>query len=255
MKYTQEKITAIGKRLKYEAKKRGLSNQDVADLIGYSSGKQISPIYSGKKTLSEDQVSILCKAWGLRKEYLLCLDDWKTDSEVMENAKIEDVKNFAACRNYLETLGFVIRPYLMTRLPAMHIRRHWDFLKSFLTDETIQSILSDLDFSLTKQEFARKYYGMDINLKLKRAIDQIPVQDISEIGKTNGSWSDWYSVYCGDSKLKINTDYFVGCSVYYNGAYIKDCSIDSVQSFMLKVDAFVRCSIENLMLPPYCCRA
>ena len=69
-----EKITAIGKRLKQEAKKRGLSNQDVADLIGYSSGKQISPIYSGKKPLSDDQVVILSKAWNLRKEYLMCIE-------------------------------------------------------------------------------------------------------------------------------------------------------------------------------------
>ena len=76
-------ITAIGRRLKQEAKERKLSNTAMAYLLGYSDGHQISPFYSGKRALTDYQYKILSDAWGVRIPYLKCIDDFKTDKDIL----------------------------------------------------------------------------------------------------------------------------------------------------------------------------
>nr|MCR4786015.1 hypothetical protein [Lachnospiraceae bacterium] len=75
----QKKVTMYGERLKREAKKRGWKNRDMCDFLGYQNEKTISKIYSGRQKLPDRCFKALSQKWGLREEYLKCIDDFETD--------------------------------------------------------------------------------------------------------------------------------------------------------------------------------
>lgn len=132
MKNKRDDITniEIGKRLRQEAKRNGYTNQMVADLINYSSSKQISPIYSGKKAIDNDRIEKLANAFNVRKEYLLCEDDFPTENDILKNINEADAKVFFSVFSFLRSLGFII-DYIDTR--SLHD------LFNLLTDENKKS--------------------------------------------------------------------------------------------------------------------
>lgn len=71
-----------GQRLKATAKSKNMSNKDMAALLSYNSGQEISMLYTGKTHFIEsDRLDKLASYFGLRHEYILALDKYKTEEE------------------------------------------------------------------------------------------------------------------------------------------------------------------------------
>ena len=245
MSNTHEKITIYGIRLKHEAKKRGLTNDDMAQLLHYSSGKQISPIYSCTKELTDDRFTILSKAWNVRENYLRCIDDFETDDDLLKNAKIEDIDSFNKCKDYLETIGLRLCPFISSKLPICKLYSIWKDVQEYLSDSTIKLILSKYDFNLDEKTFNKKYYCDDVVVQWKKTIDKINI-NFSEVGKESNNNQQYIFVSCEESNTKVNVEYEIGFHAYYNNALLCDISISGLQLFMKQLDSFARCSIDTL---------
>lgn len=252
MDYLHEKITAIGKRLKQEAKERNLTNQDIADLIGYSCGKQISPIYSGKKTISKEQAERLASAWHIRVEYLLCSDDWKTESEMLEQSKTIDISNFQISRMYLESLGIVLKPHIHTILEVGAIYRNWDRIKDYLTSDSLLRLQERYDFSLKPKEFKEKYVVDKVDsFDWRKPITDIGF-DFTNVGKNTfclyGKLIDEANDHPQELNLKAYEylQYTVYFSMYKDGKHIRDISVFNLQRLMRIIDSLTLNTIDTL---------
>lgn len=99
-----------GFRIKMAAKNKGLKNNDIAEILGYSSGKQISPIYQGKQALRKDQIEALSNALGFREEYLLCKDDYPTYASMIEKQAALENKHSLQITSLLSLFGYTTKP-------------------------------------------------------------------------------------------------------------------------------------------------
>ena len=104
MKYKHKNITACGKRIKDEACKRNLSNEDMRCILHFANVKNVSYVYSGK-SISDNTIDILCNLWGLRRDYLLCNDDYPTDEDKYNALFLSEQIQYKAAIKYLNTLG------------------------------------------------------------------------------------------------------------------------------------------------------
>jgi hypothetical protein len=101
-------ITLDKNRLKQEMKLHTGSGvngsctyDDVAEILGYANGKTI---INKKYTFTEDEIKKLCSAWDIRIEYIIGLDEWRTDwdyksIELKDEIHINDLK-----RNFFSSL-------------------------------------------------------------------------------------------------------------------------------------------------------
>lgn len=107
--YNTETLIKRGKRLKGEAQARGIKNPQMAKIIGYSDGRQVSPIYSGKKPLTDDRYEILSKEWGVRVEFLKCDDNYRTDADCLAGESEQRIKTALAAIEYLRSIGMCVK--------------------------------------------------------------------------------------------------------------------------------------------------
>lgn len=73
-----------GKRLNECLKKRRLTQKELAEKSGYTP-QYISNIIVGKKNMSEDSAKVFSKILNVRKEYLLCDDNFMTTTEFINS--------------------------------------------------------------------------------------------------------------------------------------------------------------------------
>ena len=100
-----------GKRLKKILKENGLNQNELADYLHYSPN-HISMIVTGKRRLTPDIAYFVCSLIpGIRAEYLLCLDDWKTWDDVPEEYYSSQINkawdSTDAAEELLEKLGYI----------------------------------------------------------------------------------------------------------------------------------------------------
>ena len=69
-----------GKRVKNQAKRKGLTQYDLSK-ESFCSVSAIRKIYQGDRILTEANAILFAEILGVRKEYLLCLDDDPTDED------------------------------------------------------------------------------------------------------------------------------------------------------------------------------
>lgn len=247
----QQEITIYGNRLKSEAKKHGLKNQDMADLLGFADAHQISPIYSGKKKLSDDRFKILADKWGYREDYLRCIDDFPTDDDVLKHAHIEDKKAFDVAREYLASLGITFESIIRShRVAVRKLYDKWNEVKPYLSSETISNIQTEYDFSLSTQQFHKKYFASYTGVRWIKPFDDIDLDYLNDIGKNerikpkkeNPNYEGSFDIFLlgsGDSKLGVGLDYYVDLKMFFKGKYLGTASYSGLQSFMQKMDKYV----------------
>ncbi len=158
-----KKITIYGNRLKSEAQKRGYTNDKMAELLNYSCGKQISPIYSGTHKLSDDRFKILSEEWGLREEYLRCLDDWETDSDMWDAFHNSDLEEFRKAIEYLKTIGLSLEPGIFWLTSKKGLYNDFHSLEKYVTKSGKQYVHSIIDFSKSKDQADILYSDDDYN--------------------------------------------------------------------------------------------
>lgn len=78
-----------GERLKQAILSTGTSQKDFAENIAHVSPVHLSAVIRGKRTLTEQLATLAADATGVRKEWLLCEDDFKTEAEKEKAEQME----------------------------------------------------------------------------------------------------------------------------------------------------------------------
>lgn len=78
-----------GERLKQAIVSTGASQKDFAENIAHVTPVHLSAVIRGKRKLTEQLAALVADATGVRKEWLLCEDDFKTEAEKEEAEKRE----------------------------------------------------------------------------------------------------------------------------------------------------------------------
>ena len=73
-----------GERLKQAIVSTGASQKDFAENIAHVTPVHLSAVIRGKRKLTEQLAALVADATGVRKEWLLCEDDYKTEVEKEE---------------------------------------------------------------------------------------------------------------------------------------------------------------------------
>ena len=110
MKNTRGNLTKSGKRIKEERRKRKINQEKLANLIGYESRQRLSLCETQQCLLDEERYELLSKEWNLRKEYLMGLDDYRTEEEYENALMYDSMEEFNSTMKYLQTLGLIMLP-------------------------------------------------------------------------------------------------------------------------------------------------
>ena len=81
-----------GKRVKNEAKRRRLTQKQLENDL-HMSISSIRKIYQGDHLLSEIQAEYLAEYFGVRKEFLLCQDDARTEEDKRKRDILDSIQN------------------------------------------------------------------------------------------------------------------------------------------------------------------
>lgn len=105
---TQKSNTLQGNRLKECRLERHLTQEQLAEAANLSK-QHISYVECGKRSLSLDTVRSIAKILKVRESYLLCEDEFKTDSDQYIK-EVHDDNHITKCLfNLLEALGYSVK--------------------------------------------------------------------------------------------------------------------------------------------------
>lgn len=178
---TQSKKTMsnrkIGQRFK-ELIKEFDGTQDVTAMYLNYCKTTISRYCSGEATIPDDVIKKVSKKWDVREEYIKCIDDYKTFSDVYFHGLDQERHDFGKIMNYLEILGFKLSFTYWITCPAAKYELFKDEVTPFIPTDSSDvflcypleyeigdknSFLFDL-FSLTEAEQLSKRNYMSIYL-------------------------------------------------------------------------------------------
>lgn len=85
MDYSKVNMTLSGERIKKYCKEHHITSYDLAAILGYNGRNEVSACWNGKKLLKAKHYKTLSLEWGIREEYLLGIDNYKTINEMIES--------------------------------------------------------------------------------------------------------------------------------------------------------------------------
>lgn len=108
------------KEVKEELSKRigkEFTQNDLADLWGYSFGSQCSKFITGKEDVTLDRAQALADLVGWRLKYITGEDNYKTMKDLNEAYHQGQIANYSQAIDYLKSLGIdiCINPYLVCK--------------------------------------------------------------------------------------------------------------------------------------------
>lgn len=237
----------IGQRLKQLAKEHGFTREDMSEKLNYSCG-HISRFYNGSIELPDNVASVLSETWGIRKEYILCKDDFKTDDEMYLYLNETSIKDMQIAIDYLKTLGLVLRPYTTLSCSLTALYRHLSQIRNYIKESEIQRLQGEYNFELSPEVFSKTYFSVDCNVELSSPFSGLPFLCIENISKTSVQ-DEITLLHCSDENNPITencrvTLYF---KVYYHDEMIRTIGIEDLQKFIKKLDMYSKCTIETIL--------
>lgn len=251
MKKSHEKVTILEERIIKEKKllrgkgsgKNGkFTNADLVNIIGYSNEKGIS--LKGGLTIDKDRAQLLANYCKVRLEYLIGIDDWRSDEDKLNYLTIEDRVSFNKALEYLITLGFEIEPIISSYMSVTALYKNWNIISSNLTTTCQEYLCSKYDFNESYKDFSKKYFSKSENIEWRRPLDNI---DYSfNIGIKEKTKQSIYIDY-QDSKTKSNIDYFLQYRIKQNGQELYCKSISEMQIFIQQLNALATFAVNNIL--------
>ena len=202
--YDQSK--KIGERLREQANNRRISVGDMCGILGYQDVQNVYAAYSGNFKTIPSWVDRICKEWDLRREYVLCLDDYETQEKLFSVLlKDADMKNDAPFFEYLQSIGVKLSFELCWSTDEECFFEECDNMKHFL---------KECDIFLYEQVFSSyddrsNVYPSDLLFRLDRFPENMP---------------EWWT----DSFIKRY------CRLEYNGqtAWVEQKTMETVKCVM-----------------------
>ncbi len=237
----------MGSRLKRLAKEHRLTRGDMAEIISYSCG-HISRFYKGTMEIPDSAAQILSDLWGIRKEYILCEDDFKTDDEMYSYMNESAIKDMQTAIDYLKTLGIVFRPCTAFVCPLTALYQHWMQMQEYIKDSEIERLKKEYDFDLPSNEFHRTYFTEQCYVELSSPLPEIPFLHLEDVSKSSSQESMVF-LKSSDEKnpLGVNCGVSLFFKVYQNSQFIRNANIYDLQDFMKKLDAYSKCTVETIL--------
>lgn len=236
-----------GQRLKQLAKENGLTRDEMGIILNFSPG-HITRFYNGEYELPEDSAEKLSKLWGIRKEYIQCIDDFRTDEEIYKYSNETSIKEMQAAINYLETLGLVLRPCTLLCCPVTALYKKLGEISDYVNESEMTRLRSRFDFELPSKDFYTKYFSEWCDIELAAPLPDVPFLDMANVSKQANIDTD-KEIYCGEPRGKIigaNYSVTLAFRVYYNKKWIGQIDVNGLQEFIKELDAFTKCTIETL---------
>lgn len=247
-------ITTIGGRIKNEAKKRGYKNQYIADLLHLSDGHQISPLYQNRRLFSDEQIGILANAFGLRKEYLMCIDDWETNEDMEKGVKTANISEYNIIRQYLKTIGLSLLPTVYWVCNERELYCDYWNMEEHISDNGKKYAAGVIDIPLPPhnpnfvyehfEKAAWNYSDGNQNLFVELKSNPIKgMKNLNEMTKRdNGEDFDLYWQYTEDN-IQIEILY----KIIFNGETIGMLEVEQIRSFFKHIDAMCKTSIQTVL--------
>lgn len=247
--------TQRGLRLKALMKENKEKQETIALALGYAK-ESISRFCTGKQLLPDTAAEILAKRWDIREEYIKCIDDFKTDLELLNCAEIQNRDDFLCQKKYLETLGFNISLTYTLSCYKTGVYRHKETLLPFLREDSYNEVINDPDFLLSPKEFFKKCHSKYCCYFLKRPLDKAIEQKIESLHKETifhddprYEWMcDTYLISSDESPTGQNCEFDVSYSVIYNGKNIGAFELREIQELFKIIDAYTKFTIETLLV-------
>lgn len=237
----------MGNRLKQLAKEHGFTREDISKAINYSCG-HISRFYSGVLEIPDNVAQILSDFWHIRKEYILCEDDFRTDEEMYSYLNENSIKEMQAAISYLETLGLFLRPCTILDCPLTTIYTHLEELSKYIKKSEIERLNSEYDFSLAKSDFTKRYFSNKCRVELSSPLPDMPFLNKEEISKESDVKSSVF-VSCSDARNILGINHIISLffKVYYHNEYVCTVDIHELQRFIKKLDEYSKCTITTIL--------
>ena len=246
---TEKKMlhSKMGQRLKRRAKERARTREDMAEKLNYSCG-HISRFYKGTIEIPDNVAQALSELWNIRKEYILCEDDFKTDEEMYSYMNETSIKEMQAAIDYLKTLGIVFRPCTALACSLTALYRHWIQMQEYIKKSEIERLKKEYDFDLPSDEFHRTYFAEQCYVELSSPLPDIPFSHLEDISKSSKQES-MVLLKSSDEKnpLSVNCGVTLFFKVYQNDQFIRNANIYDLRDFMEKLNAYSKCTVETIL--------
>lgn len=257
MKYKCKDITACGKRIKYEARKRRLTNEDMRELLCFANVKSVSAVYSGT-TISDSVIDILSKTWNLRKEYLLCDDDYETWQDKQNALLTNNQLDYTCVINYLKSLGyeFEINIYWICTPAALHDK--YKIFDSYISQndrEYFNYCISNMD---SDDDISRLLFKL-VNLSVEDFIkenaeyidfldyeDYVPFDNMLFNGTKNNNQALFNNGILFDDSLENNRIQMM-YDLKKDGKHVEYITLEYAKTFFMNLDNICKSSVEVML--------
>lgn len=242
----------IGERIKLIANENGYKRERMKELLEYSTVQQVSGIYSGKLKLPKKKIEKVAEHFNVRIEYLLGEDIFKTEYEILCYERMLDINAFKACKDYLNTLGYNIEPFLSLHIDIVSLYKHWDIISPYITPNSLANLFPITDkyiyykCSDDYDTFETKYQGKFLVIELTEPIDSLDIP-YSNTGKTNANIKRTYHINGEKSVVGEDYSYTVGYRVNQKGTNLGVYSVESMQKLFNLIDSYTKCTLENFI--------
>jgi len=218
--YNMEKNLKIkGNRLRECRKEKGLSQEVLIELCHIQSRTTLSCAES-KNELSEVNLEMICEVLGVRKEYILGIDNYKTEGALLSYYEKMDHLEFDTTKEYLKTLGFSIEPFIeIIKFPVIDIYKSLDKITPFLYTGELNRLKQKYDFNQSYTDFSVLYLSDFENIRLTKPIDYIEeFESISMNSKAPDSFEEFSSNL---ATLGTNTTYHLRFEIINKSTGVK----------------------------------
>lgn len=217
----------------------------------------ISRYCTGAAPLPEDIAQKLANRWNIRVEYILCKDDFKTNSDLLCYVEDTNHKAFLAQMEYLKTLGFETILTCDLNCKKSTVYENKERLLPYLTEKCINELQDDPDFKLPSNQFYEKVEDEWCLLALKKPVDEFTGLDLRKFNKQTlveegNAYFDFFKYDAKESNFLDDTFYIVVFfKVYYNNEYVGNFSLHDIQKVFKIIDEYAKCTLNTFMVHDY----
>ena len=191
-----ERRTLSAKRLKEERKKAQLTQEQFCSYLHYSSAKSISFLENGKTGLSRPDAVTAAAALGVRVEYLLGHDNYRTFDEMK---KVDESANIAALE-YFKSIGFSFWPCYVWRASVYAALCGYQLFKPFIAQNLQLTLIHNGCQMTHKADVANEFFEKILENSLD--LSQPPASPTALEHAVSALLSD----ICLPIKIKTSTD-------------------------------------------------
>lgn len=144
---TDEMLTRLNEEMDRQREVRRPYRYSYKDMLGedvlnYKAESRVSEIFTGaNRNMKEYRFYALCKHWGVRPQYLMCDDNFRTEDAYYTAMNTKRDASMDLHLQYLGLLGYTMEPRIFVSTTPSVLKKIWLKLKPTLTAETLGLVI------------------------------------------------------------------------------------------------------------------